>query len=306
MRVVGHRDVPGHPELLGTTAEFLDYFSLKSIEDLPPLADLKSLTDLNLQLPLPVHAAGETRRSTAPTDADAEHRIRAKWRVGARCIEDRRSRPRCRSRRRCRRRRTLRARQFRRGTRRGAAVRRNLRPRQSTHATSAIRRRPAPPSGSRNIWRSAAWARAVPSRNGFARGASPSTAASPSSAQKVSHADDIRLDGRAIKMRASRRPRRCSCSTARPAIRCARPMANARALIDRLPKTAGRRFVAVSPMPGIDGGLELVTSDGALAEKLQRANHKLAVRVQRARQRAVRPGSARGREERQARSRRRA
>ncbi len=53
VRVVGHRDVPGHPELLGTTSEFLDYFSLKSIEDLPPLAELKSLTDLNLQLPLP-------------------------------------------------------------------------------------------------------------------------------------------------------------------------------------------------------------------------------------------------------------
>ena len=58
VRVVGHRDVPGHPELLGTTTEFLDYFSLKSIEDLPPLADLKSLTDLNLQLPLPVAGEG--------------------------------------------------------------------------------------------------------------------------------------------------------------------------------------------------------------------------------------------------------
>jgi segregation and condensation protein B len=53
VRVVGHRDVPGHPELLGTTPDFLDYFSLKSIEDLPPLAELKSLSDLNLQLPLP-------------------------------------------------------------------------------------------------------------------------------------------------------------------------------------------------------------------------------------------------------------
>jgi segregation and condensation protein B len=53
VRVVGHREVPGHPELLGTTDEFLDYFSLKSIEDLPPLAELKSLSDLNLQLPLP-------------------------------------------------------------------------------------------------------------------------------------------------------------------------------------------------------------------------------------------------------------
>jgi segregation and condensation protein B len=56
VRVVGHRDVPGQPELLGTTTEFLDYFSLKSIEDLPPLAELKSLTDLNLQLPLAVNA----------------------------------------------------------------------------------------------------------------------------------------------------------------------------------------------------------------------------------------------------------
>ncbi len=54
VRVVGHRDVPGRPELLGTTDEFLDYFSLKSIEDLPPLAELKSLSDLNLQLPLSV------------------------------------------------------------------------------------------------------------------------------------------------------------------------------------------------------------------------------------------------------------
>ena len=58
VRVVGHRDVPGHPELLGTTSEFLDYFSLKSIEDLPPLAELKSLSDLNLQLPLPGTTSG--------------------------------------------------------------------------------------------------------------------------------------------------------------------------------------------------------------------------------------------------------
>jgi len=68
VRVVGHRDVPGQPELLGTTSEFLDYFSLKSIEDLPPLADIKSLTDLNLQLPLPV--AGENGE-VAAVDPDA-------------------------------------------------------------------------------------------------------------------------------------------------------------------------------------------------------------------------------------------
>jgi segregation and condensation protein B len=69
VRVVGHRDVPGQPELLGTTAEFLDYFSLKSIEDLPPLADLKALTDLNLQLPLPV--TGENGEPVAAADPDA-------------------------------------------------------------------------------------------------------------------------------------------------------------------------------------------------------------------------------------------
>jgi len=70
VRVVGHRDVPGQPELLGTTAEFLDYFSLKSIEDLPPLAELKSLTDLNLQLPLPVAATDANGNPLAP-DAEA-------------------------------------------------------------------------------------------------------------------------------------------------------------------------------------------------------------------------------------------
>ena len=80
VRVVGHRDVPGHPELLGTTAEFLDYFSLKSIEDLPPLAELKSLSDLNLQLPLPVEGqkdagaegqAAEGQAADATNDANA-------------------------------------------------------------------------------------------------------------------------------------------------------------------------------------------------------------------------------------------
>jgi segregation and condensation protein B len=64
VRVVGHRDVPGHPELLGTTDEFLDYFSLKSIEDLPPLAELKSLSDLNLQLPLPGTVDGAAADAT--------------------------------------------------------------------------------------------------------------------------------------------------------------------------------------------------------------------------------------------------
>ena len=52
VRVVGHRDVPGRPELLGTTREFLDYFGLRSLDELPPLAEIKAMGDYNLQLEL--------------------------------------------------------------------------------------------------------------------------------------------------------------------------------------------------------------------------------------------------------------
>ena len=64
VRVVGHRDVPGHPELLGTTREFLDYFGLRSIDELPPLAELKAMADLNPQLMLPVAGDLEATEAT--------------------------------------------------------------------------------------------------------------------------------------------------------------------------------------------------------------------------------------------------
>src|SRR5690606_15111763 len=50
IRVVGHRDVPGKPELLATTKAFLDYFGLKRLEDLPPLSELKDFGELEPQL----------------------------------------------------------------------------------------------------------------------------------------------------------------------------------------------------------------------------------------------------------------
>ena len=53
VRVVGHRDVPGRPEMFGTTKLFLDYFGLKKLEDLPPLADLSDWESLRVQLNLP-------------------------------------------------------------------------------------------------------------------------------------------------------------------------------------------------------------------------------------------------------------
>ena len=53
VRVVGHRDVPGRPEMFGTTKQFLDYFGLKKLDDLPPLADLSDWESLRVQLNLP-------------------------------------------------------------------------------------------------------------------------------------------------------------------------------------------------------------------------------------------------------------
>lgn len=50
IRTVGHRDVPGKPELLGTTKIFLDYFGLKSLDQLPPLSELKDFGELDPQL----------------------------------------------------------------------------------------------------------------------------------------------------------------------------------------------------------------------------------------------------------------
>jgi segregation and condensation protein B len=53
IRVVGHREVPGHPELLGTTRDFLDYFGLTGLDQLPSLAELKDVETIGVQLELP-------------------------------------------------------------------------------------------------------------------------------------------------------------------------------------------------------------------------------------------------------------
>ncbi|HUN26269.1 MAG TPA: SMC-Scp complex subunit ScpB [Steroidobacteraceae bacterium] len=75
VRVLGQRDVPGRPELLGTTREFLDYFGLKSLDELPPLAELKVMAEFNVQLDLDTAFPGETDdpdgRAPAQPAADA-------------------------------------------------------------------------------------------------------------------------------------------------------------------------------------------------------------------------------------------
>jgi segregation and condensation protein B len=73
IRVVGHREVPGHPELLGTTREFLDYFGLKSLDELPSLAALKDMDDVGIQLEFdgPVTVQATAADLAAANDAEA-------------------------------------------------------------------------------------------------------------------------------------------------------------------------------------------------------------------------------------------
>lgn len=73
IRVVGHREVPGHPELLGTTRDFLDYFGLKSLDELPSLAALRDMDDVGIQLEFdgPVSVQAVPADQPAANDADA-------------------------------------------------------------------------------------------------------------------------------------------------------------------------------------------------------------------------------------------
>ncbi len=50
IRVLGHREVPGRPAMYGTTKQFLDHFSLKSLESLPPLSEIRDLERIHPDL----------------------------------------------------------------------------------------------------------------------------------------------------------------------------------------------------------------------------------------------------------------
>lgn len=52
IRIVGHRDVPGRPAMYATTRLFLDYFNLKNIDELPSLAEIRDLDEINRELDL--------------------------------------------------------------------------------------------------------------------------------------------------------------------------------------------------------------------------------------------------------------
>ncbi|HTV77261.1 MAG TPA: S4 domain-containing protein [Steroidobacteraceae bacterium] len=86
---------------------------------------------------------------------------------------------------------------------------------------------------------------------------------------RVLASDKVRLDGRLVRQRAS--------GAVKVFIVHRSPGVEMRELLQHLPRSGGRRFVTVSPMPVIDGGLELVSSDGETAERLQRGVRRLTV-----------------------------
>src|SRR5579885_304748 len=75
IRVIGYREVPGKPAIYGTTKEFLDYFNLKSLSDLPTLAEFKDLTaqeeQLQVQLALENSKVGPGDSEQIPDEREA-------------------------------------------------------------------------------------------------------------------------------------------------------------------------------------------------------------------------------------------
>lgn len=82
VRVVGYRDLPGKPALFGTTKQFLDYFNLKSLDELPPLSEIRDIDELDPQLALDAEdaaiaariqaAAGDIEGGAGNADAETE------------------------------------------------------------------------------------------------------------------------------------------------------------------------------------------------------------------------------------------
>ena len=269
VRVVGHRDVPGHPELLGTTREFLDYFGLKSLDELPPLAELKAMGDVNLQLGLAPEAEAAERDAALPESTQR----RSVTGGGAPMTME------------------LSA---------AGSPPQSWWPRPPTGTAdgqeSAAAGGQAPPCHWRTpsasaLQRNPSALQKVLARAGLAsrREAEDMDPRRPADRQRhagrpgrrISPQDQVRLDGRLVH---PARPSRARTSSSAPLPRRAADAtsagdADARGAsgADRAAAAApGRRFIAVSPMPRIDGGLELVTSDGELGLRLQRSVHALS------------------------------
>jgi len=107
---------------------------------------------------------------------------------------------------------------------------------------------------------------------------------------RIAPQDQLKLDGRVIRQRLARPSREpserppvflCHRSPGEallPARRGSEPSgksSSSSSMAERLPRRAGLRFISISPLPAVDGGIEFLTADGALASRLQRTVHAL-------------------------------
>ncbi|MGO1462938.1 MAG: SMC-Scp complex subunit ScpB [Marinobacter sp.] len=74
VRVVGHRDVPGRPAMYATTRQFLDYFNLSGLSQLPPLSEIRDLEEIgreierNIQAEIAFDSATQEHADNSPPD----------------------------------------------------------------------------------------------------------------------------------------------------------------------------------------------------------------------------------------------
>ncbi len=71
VRVVGHRDVPGRPAMYATTKQFLDYFNLTGLDQMPPLNEVRDLEEIGREIEKNMQAEIEFESTTAENDDES-------------------------------------------------------------------------------------------------------------------------------------------------------------------------------------------------------------------------------------------
>ena len=91
IRIVGHREVPGKPAMFGTTRQFLDYFNLKRLDELPSLAEIRDLDSIHPELALDksqhIDASQPKHPNAKPGDTPPTEELSSTAEIeGKRCI----------------------------------------------------------------------------------------------------------------------------------------------------------------------------------------------------------------------------
>ena len=72
VRVVGHRDVPGRPAMYATTRQFLDYFNLEGLDQMPPLSEIRDLEEIGREIEKNMQAEIEFESPARNTGDDGD------------------------------------------------------------------------------------------------------------------------------------------------------------------------------------------------------------------------------------------